>query len=146
MKLSSQKGFTLIELMIVICIIGIFGIITIPKFISYTERQSEIIASTQEVGNGAEVKKGRRNNNEVAQVAIKVLKKDLENLFTAETAKCEPYSTSNGHIGYLCKIYSLQLSTEKRFLFTSECRLYEKYGASNNSYVACGILSKIPLQ
>lgn len=48
-KLNNQKGFTLIELMIVIAIIGILAAIAIPNFIAY--RNKTFCSSTESDAN-----------------------------------------------------------------------------------------------
>ena len=47
LRVSNQKGFTLIELMIVIAIIGILSAIAIPNFLSYRAKGQDSAAKSE---------------------------------------------------------------------------------------------------
>ena len=57
MKASTQKGFTLIELMIVIAIIGILAAVAVPQYSQYTKRAkfSEVITAAAPVKTAMEI-------------------------------------------------------------------------------------------
>jgi len=80
-KMKDQKGFTLIELMIVIAIIGILAAIAIPQFSAYRKRSYNASAIS-----------------------------DIKTAATAQEAYYVDFSTYTGTIGNLVGTYGLYTS------------------------------------
>lgn len=85
-KMKNQQGFTLIELMIVIAIIGILAAIAIPQFSAYRQRAYNSSANS-----------------------------DLKNAATAQEAYYVDEETYTSSIGRLIGTYGLQTSEKVVF-------------------------------
>ncbi|MDF2546497.1 MAG: putative type pilin [Anaerosolibacter sp.] len=62
-KLRNRKGFTLIELIVVIAILGILAVIAIPRFVGMRESANEgaVIANLRTIQNAAEIAAAENN-------------------------------------------------------------------------------------
>jgi len=71
-KINNRKGFTLIELMIVIAIIGVLLAIAIPNFISYRNKkkleQVKQINTTQQTSPAVVDKKKKKSNDKMGKL------------------------------------------------------------------------------
>jgi len=82
-KMKDQKGFTLIELMIVIAIIGILAAIAIPQFSAYRKR-SYNAAAQADLRNSATAQEAYFVDNQVYSDAIADLVGASYGLFTSQ--------------------------------------------------------------
>jgi len=82
-KMKNQKGFTLIELMIVIAIIGILAAIAIPQFSAYRKRSYDSAAQS-DLKNAATAQEAYYADNETYTNAVADITGATYGLYTSE--------------------------------------------------------------
>ena len=109
MRRLSQKGFTLIELMIVVAIIGILAVIAVPNFQKFQARAKQSEAKTNLKG----IYTAKVANFQAADTYVCHLNCfcdwQLDDGNTARDGDDTPYTSSDARYSYLCNDTASQL-------------------------------------
>lgn len=101
MKKSTQKGFTLIELMIVVAIIGILAAVALPAYQDYTKRAkfSEVILMADAVRSASNICVGTKSTTALTNFGTDCDKRIAKTLKIAKAAPMvATATTANGLI------------------------------------------------